>query len=356
MKWPVVFALLTGLFWGTYGSALKFARDAEESPFKPYVMIGVAYLVWGIVGGLVGMKIKGDTFQFTKTGSQWGFIAGSLGAFGALSLTFAMFTGGVAKPQIVMPIVFGSAVTVSALASVLTTKSAINPKLYAGIAGMAVCIVVVAYFTPVAHKKPTGPAKTPVASETTKIAAGDMTKPADGDITKPVERDITKPVMFALLTGLFWGTYGAALAKARSAEKSPFKPYVLIGVAYLVWGIVGGLIGMKIKGDAFAFTPIGSLWGFIGGSVGAFGALALTAAMYSGGTAKPQIVMPIVFGSAVTVSALVAALTIVAEVDPRLYAGIAGMAACIVTVAYFTPHDVPHKPAAAPAPVASQGA
>ena len=145
---PIVFALLTGLFWGTYGPVLAKARVFENSPFKPYVMIGVAYLIWGIVGGLAGMSYKGDTFSFTLKGTFWGFAAGSLGAWGALTLTLAMFTGGTAMPQVVMPIVFGTAVSVSALVSVLTTKTEVNPLLWVGIAGMAVCIVVVAYYTP----------------------------------------------------------------------------------------------------------------------------------------------------------------------------------------------------------------
>ena len=115
---PVVFALLTGLFWGTYGPTLAQARFFEKSAFKPYVMIGVAYLVWGIIGGLAGMaytrKVGEPFFSFTNEGIFWGFAAGSLGAWGALTLTLAMFTGGTAMPQIVMPIVFGTAVSVSA--------------------------------------------------------------------------------------------------------------------------------------------------------------------------------------------------------------------------------------------------
>ncbi len=154
---PIVFALLTGLFWGTYGPTLAQARFFEKSAFKPYVMIGVAYLVWGIVGGLIGMSYRGDTFSFTLKGTFWGFAAGSLGAWGALTLTLAMFTGGTAMPQIVMPVVFGTAVTVSAIVSVLTTKTEANPMLWVGIGGMAVCILIVAYFTP--HAGPAHPPK-----------------------------------------------------------------------------------------------------------------------------------------------------------------------------------------------------
>ncbi len=152
------------------------------------------------------------------------------------------------------------------------------------------------------------------------------------------------PVIFALSTGFFWGTYGPVLAQARIHEKSPFKPYVMIGVAYLVWGIIGGLVGMASKGDTFSFTKEGTYWGFAAGTLGAWGALTLTLAMYTGGTAIPQVVMPIVFGTAVSVTAIVTVLTSKTQADPRLWLGIVGMGICIVTVAYFTPHAAPHSP------------
>ncbi len=156
------------------------------------------------------------------------------------------------------------------------------------------------------------------------------------------------PIYFALATGFFWGTYGPVLAQARTFEKSPFKPYVMIGCAYLLWGIIGGMVGMVVKGDSFSFTQKGIYWGFAAGTLGAWGALTLTLAMYTGGTSIPQVVMPIVFGTAVSVAAISAVITSSKEtqIDPRLWLGIVGMGICIVTVAYFTPHAVPHKPAA----------
>lgn len=164
MKWPIIFALLTGLFWGTYGPALGIARAAEgNNPFKPYLMIGLAYLVWAVIGGFAGIKYTNVDMQFSATGTTWGFIAGSLGAFGALTLTLAMFSFQGMKPRadIVMPIVFGTAVSVSAITSTIMTRASFNPVLWAGIVGMAVCIVIVAYNTPHAapHKpKPEGEA------------------------------------------------------------------------------------------------------------------------------------------------------------------------------------------------------
>ena len=157
------------------------------------------------------------------------------------------------------------------------------------------------------------------------------------------------PLIFAIATALFWGLYGPALGQARAGLGSPFKPYVAIGVAYLIWGIVGGVVGMWYKGDSFAFSGAGSLWGFAAGSLGAWGALTLTLAMFSGGAAMPQIVMPIVFGGAVTVSALVPVVTAKEplEVSPWLWIGIAAIALGIVLVGYNTPHASPHRAAAA---------
>lgn len=164
MKWPIIFALLTGLFWGTYGPVLGVARAAEGNAFKPYLMIGVAYLLWAVVGGCAGISISKSDFNFTATGTTWGFFAGSLGAFGALSLTLAMYSfpkGMAPRADIVMPIVFGTAVAISAITSLLMTKATPSPALIGGIIGMAVCIVVVASNTPHAapHKsKPAGDA------------------------------------------------------------------------------------------------------------------------------------------------------------------------------------------------------
>jgi hypothetical protein len=174
MKWPIIFALMTGFFWGTYGPALGLARAAEQNPFKPYLMIGLAYLVWAVLGGFGGIAYTGAKMQYSGTGATWGFIAGSLGAFGALTLTLAMFsfsTGMKPRADIVMPIVFGTAVSVTAIVSVIQTKAAFNPYLYLGIAGMAVCIVTVAYNTPhAAPHKPATPTATPESTGSDKPA------------------------------------------------------------------------------------------------------------------------------------------------------------------------------------------
>ena len=157
---PFLFALSTGLFWGLYGPMLTKARlgDAQSSPFKPFVAIGVAYLVIAILGGLVGMYLKADSFQFTSAGATWGLIAGALGAIGALTLTLCMFSGGSSMPHAVMPVVFGGAVAVSALYGILTSAGKVetSPMLWVGIAGMLACVVIITMNAPHAAppKKP----------------------------------------------------------------------------------------------------------------------------------------------------------------------------------------------------------
>ncbi len=168
---PVVFALLTGLFWGVYGPALGLARSPEKlySPFKPYVGVGLAYLVWAVAGGLLAMKFYSDSFSFSGNHSRalvWGFLAGSLGAFGALTLTMAMFKGGTAMPNLVMPIVFGTAVTVTAIVYIIVSVlknqfEGVHPLLWVGMAAIFVGIILVAYYTPHPHPsaRPSGEAQ-----------------------------------------------------------------------------------------------------------------------------------------------------------------------------------------------------
>ena len=112
MKYPIIFAMGTALFWGIYGPTLGKARSpiGAYSGFKPYLGIGLAYLVIAIIGGSIVMSMKGDNFSFKGDqwpSLQWGFLAGCLGAFGALCLTSALVISK-GDSRLVMPIVFGS--------------------------------------------------------------------------------------------------------------------------------------------------------------------------------------------------------------------------------------------------------
>lgn len=153
---PILFALGTALFWGFYGPTIGNAAAPKVdgkplwSPFKPYVFIGVAYVVIGIIGGLAMMKFKGDSFNYVGANfatAKWGFLAGSLGAFGALCLTSAMmYSRG--NALLVMPIVFGGAVTVSALVSLWKYGESGSGFLWGGIAITVLGVAVTAMNTP----------------------------------------------------------------------------------------------------------------------------------------------------------------------------------------------------------------
>ena len=157
-------ACLVALFWGMYGPTLSGARSPakEWGPFKPYIFIGVAYLVIAIIGGSIMMKFAfNDNFDFTgkyAPAMKWGFLAGCLGAFGALALAFALTKAG-GKPSYVMPIVFGGAVSVNAIAAYmgLHQGETVNPMMWVGMLLVAIGICLTAYHTPHGHpptKKP----------------------------------------------------------------------------------------------------------------------------------------------------------------------------------------------------------
>jgi len=158
---PILFAIGTALFWGCYGPSIGNATAPKVdgrplwSPFKPYVFIGLAYLVIAIIGGLIMMKVKGDNFDYTGrqfATAKWGFIAGCFGAAGACCLTAAMMLSR-GNALLVMPIVFGGAVSVMAIVSVVRLGSSvtISPYLWIGLALNISGVVMVAKNTPHGH-------------------------------------------------------------------------------------------------------------------------------------------------------------------------------------------------------------
>lgn len=186
---PILFALGTALFWGCYGPTIGNAAAPKVngaplwSPFKPYVFIGIAYLVIAIIGGLLMMKVKGDSFSYTGEyfpTMKWGFLAGVLGAFGAVCLTTAMMTSK-GNALLVMPIVFGGAVTVTAIVSILRLHGdvTISPALWAGIGLTVVGVVLTAMNTPHGHAAPATPK---VEDQVVADPTGDVAPPVADEV------------------------------------------------------------------------------------------------------------------------------------------------------------------------------
>lgn len=172
LLFPVLCALCVALCWGLYGPTLSHARAPNKGdwgPFKPYLFIGVAYFVIAIIGGSLMMKFGfNDNFDYSGEyfpAMKWGFLAGCLGALGALALTFALTKAG-GKPAYVMPIVFGGAVTVNAVAAFLSLHEgeSVNPLMWVGMLLVAIGICLTAGFTPHGHTPPKPIAATDSAS------------------------------------------------------------------------------------------------------------------------------------------------------------------------------------------------
>lgn len=120
-----------------------------------------------------------------------------------------------------------------------------------------------------------------------------------------------------------------------------FKAFTLVGLAYLILAVVLPLIliyGFNIYGERDQeWTTGGVAWGLAAGAAGALGALGIIIAFGEGG--NPGIVMPIVFGCAPVVNAIV--YTTMrnkwAAIRWEFVLGMVLVAVGAVMVLYFTP-------------------
>src|SRR6187401_215208 len=150
------FAVCTALFWGTYGPLLQKGHHFMGSGrLRPFICVGIAYLLVAIVGPIVvmyttGMERQSGLFQgWTLSGIIWSIFAGAVGALGAFTLIMAINYGGPPSTIYVMPIVFGCAPVVSTFTSMYFNKTLdqISPFFAAGlilVAAGAVTILVTA--------------------------------------------------------------------------------------------------------------------------------------------------------------------------------------------------------------------
>lgn len=142
--------------------------------------------------------------------------------------------------------------------------------------------------------------------------------------------------IFALGAALSWGIYGVLLFKGQVGLGNPMKALLCVGVAYFLMAIVAPLVNLGPSGLS-GFNANGTTMATIAGALGAAGAICIIFAFKNGGI--PTYVMPIVFGGAPVVNALLSmALNPPKEhVSPLLYLGIVITAAGASMVLYFKP-------------------
>lgn len=132
---------------------------------------------------------------------------------------------------------------------------------------------------------------------------------------KGQENRMSSWITYALMTVLFWGVYGVLLHMGRGfmpmgaeTPNAGLKAFLFVCVAYGITGVIA-LIVLKVRGSDFSFSSSGINWSIIAGLAGALGAFTLVLSLGAAGPiykgAAAGAVMPIVFGGAPIVNALV---------------------------------------------------
>ena len=154
------------------------------------------------------------------------------------------------------------------------------------------------------------------------------------------------------LAVLSWGLYGPVLHRGQAAmsnvdgEFARLRPFVCVGLAYFAIGVVVPIVLLASKGEKGNWTARGIVMSLVAGALGAVGALGIIMAFTFGG--RPSFVMPLVFGGAPVVNAI---LTIYwakkfREIGPVFIAGLLMVMIGAVTVLVCKPTPPKHTPAA----------
>ncbi|MEN0110727.1 MAG: hypothetical protein AAF805_08380 [Planctomycetota bacterium] len=155
------------------------------------------------------------------------------------------------------------------------------------------------------------------------------------------------------LTITCWGLYGPTLHNGQQGmslvegDYARLRPFVCVGLAYFAIGVVVPTVLLRTRGESGAWTRRGVTMSLLAGAFGAIGALGIIMAFRFGG--KPSVVMPLVFGGAPVVNAL---LTMywsrrVKDAGPVFLAGLLMVLMGSMTVLISKPSGKPHSPPAA---------
>jgi len=144
-----LFIVLAALCWGSYGPVLhKGQMQMADSRLRPFLYVGVAYLVVAVLLPLPLLQFSREPGGFNFSGTVWSFAGGAAGAIGALGILMAFHFGG--KPFYVMPLVFGGAPVVNTFTIVLAegTSSDLSPLFLASLMVLIAGAAAVLAFAP----------------------------------------------------------------------------------------------------------------------------------------------------------------------------------------------------------------
>ena len=385
----LVFVILTFCCWGVYGPVLHLGQEAlgdgprQLSSLRPFICVGIAYFLIAVVYPLFVLQTKGESGSWSAGGITWSFIAGLVGAIGALGIILAFKFGG--KPVYVMPLVFGLAPVVNTFVTMTmagTFKQA-KPIFFVGIVLAALGAAGVLRFKP-AKPKVAQPEKTaamqiemadsitPVSlqvdsedkadtddADSAVVTTETEAKPSNDEPTEnaaEVAKDDTskknEPNLFLAaccigLTALCWGAYGPVLHSGQAKmQGSRLRPFLCVGLAYFAIAVIVPIMLTGTFEEPGSWNSIPGIgWSLLAGAAGAIGALGIIYAFNFGG--KPIFIMPLVFGIAPVVNTLTETFSknLISEVKPEFLGSLAMVICGATIVLVFAPRGHKPKPA-----------
>lgn len=380
----LVFVFLTIFCWGVYGPVLHHGQsgmgaEGQLSLLRPIVGVGLAYFLIAVIFPVFILATRGEQGGWTINGFVWSFLAGAIGALGAVGIALANKFGG--SPLYIMPLVFGFAPVVNTVVTMWMSKTLkeASTLFYIGVLIVALGGAGVLVFKPAPAPKPSitlNPSKVPGMTltaaplglqqdtqENSPAAGQDPTAannepeesrsasapaaedaPAQSNQTSAPQtpssgnpgdssaghspagasgskgnRSIPLIICSIGLTALCWGAYGPVLHRGQmKMAGSRLRPFLCVGLAYFVLAvIVPGLLLQQMP-EPGSWWNGGLFWSILAGAAGAFGALGIIYAFNFGG--RPIFVMPLVFGGAPVVNTLTQTLTKgLGDVPPMFY-------------------------------------
>ncbi len=126
MKLWMLFVVGAFMAWGCYVPMIHAGQVALGGALRAFLCVGLAYFLTAVLVPVGLLSTGMEPWSFNRTGVTISFIAGVLGAAGALCVILALKAGG--TPLVVAPLVFAGAPIVNALVSMGWNKPKAPPE------------------------------------------------------------------------------------------------------------------------------------------------------------------------------------------------------------------------------------